>query len=158
MQGSLEKELTESISDEMLQKTITVICFAGLSEQTSWSPPWKNVWKVRLPAATLPPGERQSAASTRLPKRAADCRIIKGRTLLQGTLVSFVSKPLKLGYERAQKFAGPRRSWIDVRHSFWGAYNHSAGSMDRDFGALGYLLEALLVASRCPRGLQSFKI
>ena len=32
------------------------------------------------------------------------------------------------------------------------------GSTDRDFGALGDLLEALLVASRCPRDLQSLKI
>ena len=39
-----------------------------------------------------------------------------------------------------------------------GAQNPSAGSMDRDFGALGDLLEALLVASRCPRDLQSLKI
>ena len=42
--------------------------------------------------------------------------------------------------------------------SFLAAQNHSAGSMDRDFGALGDLLEALLVASRCPRDLQSLKI
>ena len=50
------------------------------------------------------------------------------------------------------------RSRIDVPRSSWGAQNHSAGSMDRDFGALGDLLEALLVASRCPRDLQSLKI
>ena len=37
-------------------------------------------------------------------------------------------------------------------------HNHSTSSMDRDFGALGGLLEALLVASRCPRDLQSLKI
>ena len=50
------------------------------------------------------------------------------------------------------------RSPADVRQSLWGAQNHSAGSMDRDFGALEDLLEALLVASRCPRDLQSLRI
>ena len=30
------------------------------------------------------------------------------------------------------------------------AHNHSTDSMDRDFGALANLLEALLVASQCP--------
>ena len=54
--------------------------------------------------------------------------------------------------------AKPRRRRIDVRRSFWGAHNHSAGSVDGGFGALGDLLEALLVASRCPRDLQSLKI
>ena len=38
------------------------------------------------------------------------------------------------------------------------AHNQSKGSMDRDFGALGDLLEALLVASRCPRDLQRLNI
>ena len=38
------------------------------------------------------------------------------------------------------------------------AHNHATDSMDRDFGALGDLLEAPLVASRCPRDLQSIKI
>ena len=37
------------------------------------------------------------------------------------------------------------------------AHNHSTDSMDRDLGALGDLLEALLVASRCPRDLRSLK-
>ena len=38
------------------------------------------------------------------------------------------------------------------------AHNHLTGSMDRDFGALGDLIDAFLVASRCPRALQSLKI
>ena len=38
------------------------------------------------------------------------------------------------------------------------ANNHSTDSMDPNFGALEDLLEALLVASRCPRDLQSLKI
>ena len=38
------------------------------------------------------------------------------------------------------------------------AHNHSTGSMDRDLGALGALLEAPLVASRWPRDLQSLRI
>ena len=38
------------------------------------------------------------------------------------------------------------------------AHNHSTDSMDRDFGALADLLEALLVASQCPRDLQSLQI
>ena len=50
------------------------------------------------------------------------------------------------------------RSWVDVRRGSWGAHNPSASSMDRDFGALGDLLEALLVASRCPRDLHSLQL
>ena len=38
------------------------------------------------------------------------------------------------------------------------AHNHSTDFMDRNFGALEDLLEALLVASRCPRDLKSLKI
>ena len=38
------------------------------------------------------------------------------------------------------------------------AHNHSTDSMDRDFGALEDLLEALLVASRCPRDLHNLQI
>ena len=38
------------------------------------------------------------------------------------------------------------------------AHNHSTSSMDQDFAALGDILEALLVASRCPRDLHSLKI
>ena len=37
-------------------------------------------------------------------------------------------------------------------------HNHSTDSMDRNFGALEDLLEALLVASRCPRDLQNLQI
>mgnify|MGYP005752369547 CR=1 FL=1 len=37
-----------------------------------------------------------------------------------------------------------RRRKIDVSQNSWGAHNHSTGSVDRDFGALGDLLEALL--------------
>ena len=74
---------------------------------------------------------------------------------------------------RAERGSQTHRSQIDARpmpgrasgeliitrhQSFWGAHNHSASSMDRDFGALGDLLEALLVASRCARDLQSLRI
>ena len=38
------------------------------------------------------------------------------------------------------------------------AHNHSTDSIDHDLGALADLLEALLVASRCPRDLQSLQI
>jgi len=38
------------------------------------------------------------------------------------------------------------------------AHNHSTDSMDRNFGALEDLLEALLVAFRCPRDLHSLQI
>ena len=38
------------------------------------------------------------------------------------------------------------------------AHNHSTDSMDRNFGALEDLLEALLVASRCPRDLHNLEI
>ena len=38
------------------------------------------------------------------------------------------------------------------------AHNHSTDSMGRDFGALEDLLEALLVASRCPRDLHNLQI
>ena len=38
------------------------------------------------------------------------------------------------------------------------AHNHSTDSIDHDFGALADLLEGLLVASRCPRDLQSLEI
>ena len=38
------------------------------------------------------------------------------------------------------------------------AHNHSTDSIDRDLGAPADLLEALLVASPCPRDLQSLQI
>ena len=38
------------------------------------------------------------------------------------------------------------------------AHNLLTSSMDRDFGALGDLLGALLVASRCPRHLHNLQI
>ena len=38
------------------------------------------------------------------------------------------------------------------------AHNHSTDSMDRDFGVLEDLLEALLVAFRCPRDIHSLQI
>ena len=38
------------------------------------------------------------------------------------------------------------------------AHNHLTDSMDRNFGALEDLLEALLVASRCPRDLHNLQI
>ena len=38
------------------------------------------------------------------------------------------------------------------------AHNHSTDSMGRNFGALEDLLEALLVASRCPRDLHRLQI
>ena len=38
------------------------------------------------------------------------------------------------------------------------AHNHLTDSMDRDFGALEDFLEALLVASRCPRDLHNLQI
>ena len=37
------------------------------------------------------------------------------------------------------------------------AHKHSTGSVDREFGALGGVLEAPLVASGCLRDLQSLK-
>ena len=38
------------------------------------------------------------------------------------------------------------------------AHNHLTDSMDRKFGALEDFLEALLVASRCPRDLHNLQI
>ena len=38
------------------------------------------------------------------------------------------------------------------------AHNDSTDSMDRNFGALEDLLEALMVASRCPRDLHNLQI
>ena len=38
------------------------------------------------------------------------------------------------------------------------AHNHATDPVDRDFGALEDLIEALLVASRCPRDLQNLQI
>ena len=38
------------------------------------------------------------------------------------------------------------------------AHNHLTDSMDGNFGALEDLLEALLVASRCPRDLHDLQI
>ena len=38
------------------------------------------------------------------------------------------------------------------------AHTHSADAIDRDFGAFAVFLEALLVASRCLRDLQSLQI
>ena len=39
------------------------------------------------------------------------------------------------------------RSNVKVTHRFWGAYNHSTGSINPDFGALWELLGALLKSS-----------
>ena len=39
------------------------------------------------------------------------------------------------------------RSAVDVTQGVWGAHNHSAGPMDRDFGASWELLGALLASS-----------
>ena len=50
------------------------------------------------------------------------------------------------------------RSSFGAASGSFGAHNRSSGSMDRDLGAPGALLEAPLVASRCPRNLQSLRI
>ena len=50
------------------------------------------------------------------------------------------------------------RSSFGAASGSFGAHNRPSGSMDRDLGAPGALLEAPLVASRCPRDLQSLRI
>ena len=54
--------------------------------------------------------------------------------------------------------AKPPRRRVDVRRGCWGAQNHLTGSVSRDFGALGDLLQVPLVASRCPRDRWSLKM
>ena len=57
-------------------------------------------------------------------------------------------------------FGSQEAPWglFGVANGSFAAHNHSTDSMDRDFGALEDLLEALLVASRCPRDLHSLQI
>ena len=50
------------------------------------------------------------------------------------------------------------RSSFGAASGSFGAHNRSSGSMDRDLGAPGALLEAPLVASRCPRDFQNLRI
>ena len=74
-------------------------------------------------------------------------KLSKGSVALFWATLSFISALKKL----LGNFLGTASGSV-------AAHNHSTDSMDRDFGALGDLLEALLVASRCPRDLQSLKI
>ena len=78
-------------------------------------------------------------------------------------LLAFLGELLSL----LRSFRGPRRrqilgppqggrSYPNVPRSLWGVHNPSAGSANRDFGALWELLGALLTSSPRSRRLQTY--